>query len=364
MPRVLLILLVALLAVPAGTAAAAERRVPPGWLGVTADGPLLATHEAEWNRMPGAGVESVRVALRWAALEPRPGAFDFSSSDALVAAAAARRLPVLPVVQHAPAWAAVRPGDPASPPANPATVEAFFAALVARYGPNGAFWGLRPDLPRMAIRAWQVWNEPNHSGFWSEQPFADSYVRTLRAAATGIRRADPGARVVLAGLTNKSWIALRQLYDAGARGLFDVLALHPYTARPADVLRLVRLSRRELRARGDRGLPVWITELSWPAAQGRVPSTLKFTVDDGDQADLLGRALNLLAAARSRLRIQRVFWYTWLSSERGPSEFDWAGLRRLRGGRTVSTPALRKFRRVARRLQGCRKAPGNAARCA
>jgi hypothetical protein len=364
MPRALLILLVSLLAVPAGTAAAAERRVPPGWLGVTADGPLAATHHAEWNRMPGAGVETVRVALRWSALEPRPGAYDFSTSDAVVAAAAARRLPVLPVVQQPPPWAALRPADPASPPGDPAAVEALFVALVGRYGPSGSFWALRPDLPRLAIRAWQVFNEPNHTGFWSERPYAPSYVQTLRAAATGIRRADPGASVVLAGLTNRSWIALRELYEAGAAGLFDVLALHPYTARPVDVLRLVRLSRRELRAHGDGAMPVWITELSWPAAQGRVPSGLKFDFDDGDQAKLLGRAVHMLAAARAKLRIRRVFWYTWLSSERGPSEFDWAGLRRVRNGRNVGTPALRRFRRVARKLEGCRKAPGNAARCA
>jgi len=363
MLRILLIALVFLLAVPAGSAAA-DRRVPQGWLGVTADGPLAPTHAAEWQRMAGAGVETVRASIRWSVLQPQPGAFDFSQSDAVVAAAAARRLPLLPVVQHAPPWAAVRPGDPASPPKDPAAVEALFVALVGRYGPSGSFWAARPDLPRLPIRAWQVFNEPNHGGFWSEQPFAASYVRTLRGAATGIRRADPGATVVLAGLTNTSWIALEQLYDAGARGLFDVVALHPYTARPVDVLRLVRLSRREMRERGDRALPVWITELSWPAAQGRVPSTLKFDVDDRDQAVLLGRALHLLAAARQRMRIERVFWYTWLSSERGPSEFDWAGLRRIRNGRRVAAPALRKFRKVARKLEGCRKAPGNAARCA
>jgi hypothetical protein len=361
--RVLPILLLALLALPAG-AAAADRRVPQGWLGVTADGPLAASNAGEWQRMPRAGVESVRASMLWTALEPRPGAFDFSASDAVVAAAAARGMPVLPVVQHTPPWAATRPADAHSPPRDPAAVEALFVALVGRYGPSGTFWAERRDLPRLAIRAWQVWNEPNHAGFWSEQPYAESYVRTLTAAAAGIRRADPGATVVLAGLTNTSWIALRQLYDAGAHGQFDVVALHPYTARPADVLRLVRLSRRVMREHGDAALPVWITELSWPAAQGRVPSTLKFEVDDRQQASLLGRALHMLAAARKRLRIERVYWYTWLSSERGPSEFDWAGLRRIRGGRTVGTPALWKFRQVARKLEGCRKAPGNAARCA
>ena len=88
------------------------------------------------------------------------------------------------------------------------------------------------DLPRRPIRTWQVWNEPNHRGFWNEQPFAPSLVATLHAAAAGIRAADAGATVLLGGLTNMSWIALRELYDAGATGAFDAVALHPYTRRP------------------------------------------------------------------------------------------------------------------------------------
>ena len=91
----------------------------------------------------------------------------------------------------------------------------------------------------------------------------------LRAVAAGVRSADPGATIVLAGLTNRSWLALRQLYKFGARGLFDVVALHPYTRRAEDVLKLVRFARRVMAKHGDGRLPVWITELSWPAAQGR-----------------------------------------------------------------------------------------------
>jgi hypothetical protein len=356
-----LILLLLLLAAPAR---AAERRVPQGWLGVTADGPMTSGEAGEWSRMPAAGVETVRAAFRWPELQPGPGAFDFTASDAIVAAAAQRGLPVLPVVQHVPAWVAVRPEDPLSPPNDPAAVQGLFAALVGRYGPDGSFWSQRPDLPRIPIRAWQVWNEPNHAGFWTEQPFAASYVQTLRAAATGIRSADPGATVVLAGLTNRSWIALRRLYDAGARGLFDAVALHPFTAQPRNVVRLIRLARRVMDEHGDGRLPVWITEMSWPAAKGKVPSTLKFRLTDADQARLLDRAMRRLAAARTRLRIAHVYWYTWLSSERGPSEFDWSGLRRIRHGQRVSVPALRVFRRWARRLEGCRKAGGDARRCA
>ena len=363
-----LTLLIALLAVGvlAAPADAAQRRVPQGWLGATADGPLTAAQSGEWDRMAGAGVETVRVAFRWFELQPAPAAYDLTVSDAAVAAAARRGVQVLPVVEQTPSWAATRPGDLAAPPGDPATVRAFTTALVARYGPSGTFWGEHPELPRLPIRAWQVFNEPNHTGFWSQRPYAPSYVATLGAAAAGIRAADPGATIVLAGLTNRSWIALRQLYNAGAHGLFDVVALHPYTRRAEDVLKLVRLARTVMRKHGDGALPIWITELSWPAAQGRKRAGrgIGIEVSQAEQAALLAQALRLLARARKRERIERVLWYTWLSSGKGPNPFDWSGLRRETRRGVVSTPALKVFRVAARKLEGCRKASHDARRCA
>jgi hypothetical protein len=359
-------LLIAACVLLAAPAQAAERRVPQGWLGVTIDGPLTAADSGEWERMARSGVESVRTAFRWYVLQPDGAAPpDFSSADAIVAAAAAHGMTVLPVIEQAPGWAAVRPGDLASPPRDPATVQAFTAALVARYGPRGSFWAQRPDLPRLPIRAWQIWNEPNHTGYWSERPYAPSYVRTLRAAAAGIRSADRNATVVLAGLTNRSWLALRQLYKAGARGAFDGVALHPYTYKAEDVLRLVRYARRVMRRYGDARLPIWITELSWPAAKGEeLERPIGIEVTEAGQATRLATALRLLAKARKRQNIAGVHWYTWISQEGGTSPWAWAGLRRVRDGRAVSVRSLTAFRRWARRLEGCAKAPGDARRCA
>ena len=248
-------------------------------------------------------------------------------------------------------------------PADPATFAAFAGALVRRYGPGGSFWSERPELPQIPVRDWQVWNEPNLPGFWSAQPFARSYVRVLRSARAAIRAADPGARVILAGLPNYSWRALRAIYRAGGRGAFDAVALHPFTGPPRFVMKLIRLARAEIRRNGDARLPVWVTELSWPASAGQRPRPGGFEVTDAGQAQRLGEALRRLRDARVRLRIERVYWYTWLSTERGPGAFDWAGLRRVRGGRAATTPALRVFARWARRLQGCAKAPGDARRC-
>jgi hypothetical protein len=306
----------------------------------------------------------VRVTFLWKLAQPTAdGAIDFSASDALVIAAARRRLQVLPNVWATPDWAGERP-DAASPPRDPATYGRFLAALIGRYGPRGSLWSERPDLPRMPIRAWQIWNEPSMTRYWSPQPFAKSYVALLRAAYSAVKAADPRAEVILAGLPNRSWQALREVYAAGGRGQFDAVAIHPYTSKPSNVVRLLELARSVMRRAHDPRTPVWVTELSWPAALGKVSQTHGFETTDRGQATRLAQSLKRLVDARRRLRIGKVIWYTWLSVEGGENSFAWSGLRRVRGSELISAPALAVFRAAARRVEGCAKLAGDASRCA
>ncbi len=337
-------------------APAQARSVPRGWLGVQADGPLTEPgnpFESEWSLMAASGVESVRAAFDWRAAQPAAGGpIDFGAMDAVVVAAAQRRLPVLPVVHRTPGWAALHPADgAASAPRGTAAYTSFLVALVGRYGPQGSLWNEQPGLPRVPIRDWQIWNEPNLTRYWTSQPFARPYVKLLRASRRALRAADPGSRTILAGLPNESWIALRKVYKAGGRGAFDVVALHPYTGRPRNVIRLIEFARRQMRRYRDGGRPVWLTELSWPAAQGRTKGAPGFVTTERGQAARLKLALQLLAKARKRLKIQRVVWYTWLSREGSQNSFDWSGLRRQRGGRLLSAHSLAVFRQAARRLE-------------
>ena len=191
----------------------------------------------------------------------------------------------------------------------------------------------------MPIRAWQIWNEPNLTRYWTSQPFAKPYVKLLRASRRALRAADPGSRTILAGLPNESWIALRKIYKAGGRGAFDAVALHPYTGRPRNVIKLIEFARREMRRFHDGRKPVWLTELSWPASQGKTGGAPGFVTTERGQASRLKLALSLLAKARKRLKIQRVVWYTWLSREGSRNSFDWSGLRRAARRPAASRPA-------------------------
>ena len=356
------------LALPAA-ADAAKRQVPQGWLGAVVDGPLmegsLVDGAAEWDRMAGSGVESVRAAVYWSTIQPNgPTDANFAPSDALVLDAARRGLGVLPVVHGTPVWARLHGQDPGSPPRNPAEYAALLTSLVARYGPTGSLWTEHPEVPRQPIRAWQIWNEPNLTRYWNVAPWAPSYVKLLKAADKALKAADPQSKTVLAGLPNESWEALDQIYDAKGRGAFDVVALHPYTGKPKNTVRVVQIVRRHMDERRDRKLPIWVTELSWPAAVGKTKQEGDFATTDAGQAMRLESGLKLLAKDRKKYRVERVYWYTWLSVEgQSASAFDYSGLRRLRAGQLVDSPALTIFQRMAKQLQGCSKQLGNARVC-
>src|SRR3954447_6991479 len=203
MRNAVLLTLVLCLTAPSA-ASAAVRKVPPGWLGVVADGPLTESafgSPEEWNRLARSGAEWVRPALSWREVQPS-GAAGANSAvpDAVVRAAAARGLGVLPVVQGTPDWAGVNRGAPGPPPRPPAASARVLALLVARYGPSGSFWAERPEVARRPIRAWQIWNEPNITRYWNVASWAPPYVKLLKAAHAALRQADPGAKTVLAGL--------------------------------------------------------------------------------------------------------------------------------------------------------------------
>jgi hypothetical protein len=367
---------VAVAAATATIAAGAQpaQAAPRGFFGVV---PSSIPQPSEFQQMARGGAGGVRFLIYWRQVQSVDGSnYDWSQVDPIVAGAAQAGLPLLPFIYGTPAWAADCSGipngfcdraDPLRTPAGRAGWRTFVTAAFDRYGPNGTFWsdtgdGFNP--PKLPIREWQIWNEPSMTRYWTTQPFAKSYVSLLRAAYTAVKAADPHAKVILAGLPNESWKALRTVYAAGARGHFDAVALHPYTGKPRNVIRLIELARSVMRRAHDPRTPVWVTELSWPAALGKVPLTHGFETTDRGQAVRLAQGLERLLDARRRLRIGKVVWYTWLSVEGGENSFAWSGLRRVRGSELISAPALAAFRAIARRLEGCAKPSGDASRCA
>jgi hypothetical protein len=384
-----LIIAALVLSLAAAGAADAKRlkKVPPNFVGVDIDGPVLDNPAidlgSEMGRMVRNGVQTARTVFNWGLAQPYASfddvppdqvdrfrdeggvPTDWSEIDRQMIEAAKKRISVLPIVLVAPRWDARHPGNFASPPSDPGPYADFAATLVRRYGPGGAFWSEHPELVKQPIRYWQIWNEPSLRPFWSDQPFAADYVELLRQARAAIKAADPGARIVLAGLPNKAWIALEDIYKEGGRKLFDVAAFHPFTHDVKGVKTILQKDRAVMKKHNDSHKPLWVTELSWTSSKGKTNVLFGNEETEKGQATKLTAAYKMLAQLRGKMRIGRVYWYTWLSRDmQDDYPFDWAGLSRITSGGDVrDKPALTAYRKIALKLEHCKKKRSRADRC-
>jgi hypothetical protein len=217
--------------------------------------------------------------------------------------------------------------------------ERFAWQLATRYGPTGTFWSEHEGTTPRPILAWEIWNEPNLDVFGDVKPKA--FRTTLRLARRGLRAADPGARIVLGGLSFAGE-AMQYLEEVAgtksARCLFDAVAIHPYAATPDKALALVERTVEKLRDLGlhgrgvDRDVGVWITEIGWAIANADWPlcaelagGTCKkkaaFTVaDEETQASYMAAFARGLDEKRSAWRIGPTIWFAY--SDLPPSPQD------------------------------------------
>lgn len=383
--RGLLLALITLLVVPGGASAA--RR----FMGVSADGlsfgnpSLLSSGLRSMNKR---GVTSLRVSFYWRLAQPyaqmsdvpaaqrsrfvevdgRPT--DFGPTDIAVSAAAKRGITVLPVVIGVPSWASTDSGKAFAPPKSAKTFGRFAGTLAKRYGPKGTFWKDNPSVPRLPIRDWQIWNEPaglagfkDYTIFWQlatpttppgEQGMRD-YIAMVKASRSYVRRADSRARIVLAGFFGQSWLAIGEIYQAGARKLFDVVAIHPYASSVTDVVRIADMVRDVMSENGDSRKSLLLTEFGWSSSRGKTaqnPQSYLESTKNG-QASLVRKAYSTLWAARARLRLRAAYWYNWASRDLSPyAPFDYVGLnRRKPDGTIVAKPAAVAYAKVAKKLR-------------
>lgn len=333
----------ALVVTPSAGAAASA---PRGFFGIVPQGPLAA---ADFDRMRGV-VGTLRIPIYWPAAEPQRGDLELAATDSIVAAAAAAGVRVLPFVYGTPSWLE---RDPARPPLSGgerAAWSQFLVTLVHRYGPRGTLWN--GTSPRLPIRSWQIWNEPNFLLFWRPRPSPGGYVRLLRASGRAIHGADRGARIVAAGLAPVEggmlpWVFLKALYSVpGAGRSFDQAAVHPYSATLGGVVYQVREARRVMAEAGDGGKPLLISELGI-ASDSLLPTS--FNKGLRGQAEFLRKAYGLLLGNRGRWHIAGVDWYAWRDMTAADAHCVFCEFAGLFDSTGRAKPAWHVFSNLARR---------------
>ena len=368
-----LVCIVCLIAAP--TAGAARN---PGLFGVVMTPDLAASPasvlDPQMALMARSGVQSLRTGLDWETTEVGPGLYDWRQDDLIVREAAMHRLSLLPIVEFTPRWASSHPASAWNEyaPKSDALYGAFMTTLVKRYGDHGSFWTANPKLHYQPVRAWQIWNEPEGSYYdWRSPPWPKTYTALLKAAYRAVHRADPHALVVSGALVGLAcsgclpWTEASSLYKAGFKGFFDVLAVNAFTYDPSvansvnQSIKIVHLVRAVLRAHRDARIPIWVTEITWPATSSYQVPKQYF---DGIETTTRGQAARLSAyytriATQHPENIQRAFWFDWASPYvpypvlNGDVTFQYSGMLRWLPGHGGFTPLglLKAYSRVPTR---------------
>lgn len=297
------ILAAGLLAAPVPAPAATDDIVPPldgAPFGVNTHlatryfDPQTVDVPAELVARSGAGW--AREDFHWFRIQPDANAWDWTYTDAAVRELVRREIQIVGVLGHPPGWATPYAGDAPAAVSFYAPDEqrfaAFAEAVVRRYG--------------RYVRHWEVWNEPDNPLFWKPAPDPAAYARLLQWTAAAIRRADPGAKVLIGGLNPNDAHFLRTVAEQGAWSSFDILAIHPYVSPSSPEAGNILAATDGVRAIAAQygQKPIWATEIGWSSGPGDRDAL--GVVDEQAQASYLVRATLLLW----RAGVERIFWYT------------------------------------------------------
>jgi len=296
-----------------------------------ADSELFGMPEADivatFNEMQSLGVNTVRIMVPWAAIQPfapdtANGAYrDWSKVDFIVQQATNRGMSVLGALNSTPLSWGMQPGGTGYTAApDPQSFANFAREATLRYGDK--------------ISAYEIWNEPNSYLYWSPGTDPASYTQMLRLAYNAIKTANdlngvvnPNDPMVVAGVFTSvidygsAFMSpvtfLDKMYQNGAKGYFDALSFHPYhfttefsagagNAYPYEPIDQLIQMRQMMMENGDGLLRIWATEYGLPTGgpQG---------VSEQDQAKFIDDFLNTWSALKT------------LYPNLSPNGFDWAG---------------------------------------
>ena len=308
---------------------AASAAVSRDFVGMTSDetyGEEGDVRKTNLTQMRQARVGLIRQAFDWSRIETDAGVYDLSFVDQYVADVAARGISVMPVLTNAPKFYK-RSGSQrgANRPTSNGLMAEFAQALVSRYGPTGTLWDERPDLRKMPIRAWQIWNEPTLPVYWGPRPNAREYVAMLRTVGTAIKQVDPGAEIVTAGLPPSRLAGaarldryLKQMYSAGAARHFDTLAINAYAKDSKELQALLEQVRKLMDNRKDKKAKIWITELGW----GDKGPRHRFIVGRQGQAKRIKDSFKVIKKQRRKLKLRGLVYFSWRDTEPYAPNFE------------------------------------------
>lgn len=197
-------------------AAAVYHHVP---IGLCEDYPEETTTKAiirnDMELLKRSGISLLRISFGWDGIETSPGTYNWLFWDDYVKTAVEEYgITLVPYVCYTPSWNST--GDTTNfwnhTPKDYEAFGRFMEAIVTRYKP----W----------IKTWELWNEPDIDAYWSGS--AADLAKLTKIGSMAVRKADPSAKVVLAGLAHRTEFMRELFRDHGISPYVDVVNCHSY----------------------------------------------------------------------------------------------------------------------------------------
>ncbi|MFO0592324.1 MAG: hypothetical protein U0441_32565 [Polyangiaceae bacterium] len=247
----------------------------------------------------------IRRDFRFDLIEPQPGLFAWTDTDALLDEAETRGVRILGSMLYGTLWSNPDAKDIFWPP-KPEDFQQYAGFTASRY--------------KGRVVGWEIWNEPNGGfRFWKPTLSGDpvAYGTLLTAASDFIHQGDPEANVLLGGTVFTPQLiegAMQWLGEAYAArpdlaASFDTAGIHTYMSYPPrfppesfddtdpPLAAKIQMHAWLLAQHGGESKEMWITEIGWPVAGN---------VGLAEQASYTVRA-TIIAA---REGAGGIFWYT------------------------------------------------------
>jgi len=215
---------------------------------------------ARFDLIATTGAVGVRFDLFWRDIETTKGVYQWAKYERIALEAQKRHVPLLAILDYAPAWASPAGCDGQvirCAPENMATFAQFAEDAAAHFVPLG-------------VHYYELWNEPNLIGVWHPKPNAADFASLVRQACPRIKLVDPQAFVVTGGLGlgdtpgDVPMAAFAQQFLAASPGdCFDAVGVHLYGPSAWGQLSLVRTA---MVGSGQDHKNIWATEVGAPTS--------------------------------------------------------------------------------------------------
>ncbi len=121
---------------------------------------------------------------------------------------------------------------------------------------------------RGRIAHFEIWNEPNHAGFWPPEPSPEDYAKLVKVAVPAIKRGNPDAYIMGMATSGVDKEFIEAAMKAGALEGLDAISIHPYchpqSPEAANIFGRMEEIHELSGEYGEKKLPIWVTEFGYP----------------------------------------------------------------------------------------------------